>query len=427
MYSKYYFDFRKEVMPMSFLQMSISGSILICVIVVVRAVAINELPKKTFIILWAVALLRLLFPISIPSVFSIYSLANYSIHHDTIVERLPDGTIPILLQSQSEVSYHNARFPVWLIVWGIGAVLCAIFFGVAYVRCLSKFHAALPVYNEFVEQWQKVQPLKRHLSIRQSEYISAPLTYGIFRPVILLPKNTDWDNEQQLQYILLHEYTHIRHYDLVFKLFAVVALCIHWFNPMVWVLYILLNRDIELACDECVVRNLGGNMKATYALTLITMEEKKSGLTPLCNGFSKNAIEERITAIMKMRKITIGALMASAGLLIVIVALFGTSADKVSAINAGDSQEILENSEKESLLAETGKVHVDALRMREEPKQDASVVTLLKEGEKVSILSERDGFYEVQIQMGAEAENEIMMGWVKKEYIALDNFEYYVF
>lgn len=413
---------------MSFLQMSISGAILICAIIIVRAVAINKLPKKTFIILWAAALLRLLFPISLPSVFSIYSLANYSIHHDTIVELLPDRVIPVLLQSQPEVPYATQPVSVWRIVWGMGAVLCAVFFGVAYVRCLSKFRAALPVYNEFVEQWRKVQPLKRHLSIRQSECISAPLTYGIFRPVILLPKNTNWENEQQLQYILLHEYTHICHYDLVFKIFAVVALCIHWFNPMVWVLYIFLNRDIELACDECVVRDLGGNMKAAYALALITMEEKKSGLIPLCNGFSKNAIEERITAIMKMKKLTMGALMASAGVLIVTVALFGTSADKVSATNAGDSQEILESSmENENLLEETGKVNADALRMREEPKQDASVLTLLKEGEKVIILSEQDGFYKVQIQMENETENEKVIGWVKKEYIALDNFEYYVF
>lgn len=413
---------------MSFLQMSISGAILICAIIIVRAVAINKLPKKTFIILWAAALLRLLFPISIPSVFSIYSLANYSIHHDTIVELLPDSVIPVLLQSQPEVPYATQPVSVWRIVWGMGAVLCAVFFGVAYVRCLSKFRAALPVYNEFVEQWRKVQPLKRHLSIRQSECISAPLTYGIFRPVILLPKNTNWENEQQLQYILLHEYTHICHYDLVFKIFAVVALCIHWFNPMVWVLYILFNRDIELACDECVVRDLGGNMKAAYALALITMEEKKSGLIPLCNSFSKNAIEERITAIMKMKKLTMGALMASAGVLIVTVTLFGTSADKVSATNADDSQEILESSmENENLLEETGKVNADALRMREEPKQDASVLTLLKEGEKVIILSEQDGFYKVQIQMENETENEKVIGWVKKEYIALDNFEYYVF
>lgn len=419
---------------MNLLQMSISGAILICAITMVRAIAINKLPKKTFIILWAVALLKLLFPLSIPCVFSIYSLVNYSIYHNTVVEAMSDSTIPVLLLSQPGVTYTthsfsvgNGLISVWLIVWGMGAVLCAVFFGVAYVRCLSKFHAALPVYNEFVERWRKVQPLKRHLSIRQSEYISAPLTYGIFQPVILLPKNADWENEQQLRYILMHEYTHIHHYDLVFKILAVVVLCIHWFNPMVWVLYILLNRDIELACDECVVQELGGNMKGAYALALITMEEKKSGLAPLCNGFSKNAIEERITAIMKMRKITIGALMASAGLLIMIVALFGTSVDKVSATNAGDSQETLESSEKEILLAESGKVNVEALRMREEPKQDASVLTLLKEGEKIIILSEQDGFYKVQLQIKNEAENEIMIGWVKKEYIALDNFEYYVF
>ncbi len=142
--------------------------------------------------------------------------------------------------------------------------------------------------------------MKRPILVRQSDRISAPLTYGIFRPVILMPKKMDWKNEKQLQYVLSHEYVHNYRYDTVTKLIATLALCIHWFNPFVWVMYILFNRDIELACDESVIRQFGEKSKSAYSLMLINMEATKSGLLPFCNNFSKNAIEERITAVMKI-------------------------------------------------------------------------------------------------------------------------------
>ena len=110
----------------------------------------------------------------------------------------------------------------------------------------------------------------------------------------------DWKNEKQLQYVLSHEYVHIYRYDTVTKLIVTLALCIHWFNPFVWVMYIIFNRDIELACDESVIRQFGEKSKSAYSLMLINMEATKSGLLPFCNNFSKNAIEERITAVMKI-------------------------------------------------------------------------------------------------------------------------------
>lgn len=86
--------------------------------------------------------------------------------------------------------------------------------------------------------------------LRQSDQISTPLTYGVLRPVILMPKNTDWDITLHIQYILSHEHVHICRFDALMKLVAALVLCIHWFNPFVWVLYFLYNRDLELTCDE---------------------------------------------------------------------------------------------------------------------------------------------------------------------------------
>ena len=126
-----------------------------------------------------------------------------------------------------------------------------------------------------------------------------------------------------------HEYVHIRRLDMLTKLIMIAAVCIHWFNPLVWVMYILFNRDLELSCDETVVRRFGMDIKSVYATALISMEEKKSGLTPLCNSFSKNAIEERIRAIMKIKKTSKFAVIISAVLVICVTGGFATSASSL--------------------------------------------------------------------------------------------------
>ena len=103
----------------------------------------------------------------------------------------------------------------------------------------------------------------------------------MFHPVILMPTSTKWENTDSLEYVLAHEYVHIRRFDSIRKLALIVVLCVHWFNPLVWGMYVLANRDIELSCDEAVVRLFGESAKTAYARALISMEETRSGLTPL--------------------------------------------------------------------------------------------------------------------------------------------------
>ncbi len=108
----------------------------------------------------------------------------------------------------------------------------------------------------------------------------------------LIPKSTVWQ-DAELKYILAHEYAHIRRQDTLTKLIFILVLCIHWFNPMVWIMYILFNRDIKLTCDGEALSQLGESSKTSYALTLIHMEECKSNPSLLYNNFSKNSMEER--------------------------------------------------------------------------------------------------------------------------------------
>lgn len=318
---------------MKLLQMSLAGGVMILVITVIRALAIERLPKKTFLALWAAALARLLVPVSLPSALSIYSLLARrapAAAEWTAVPALPD--LPVAAETaaaaaaQQTASAPAAQVPVWTIVWAVGAAVCAVVFAAAYGRCCREFRASFPVENDVIRRWLQSHPLRRTVAIRQSGRISSPLTFGVLRPVILMPKKTDWTDETALRYVLEHELVHIQRFDVLSKLLLIAAVCVHWFNPLVGVMYVLANRDLELSCDETVLRRFGGDVRAAYARVLIRMEAARGGFAPLCNHFGKNAIEERITAIMKTKRITIVSLGLAALLVAGTVTVFATSA-----------------------------------------------------------------------------------------------------
>ena len=319
---------------MSLLQMSFTGGILILAVIVIRALAINMLPKKAFHALWWISVVRLMIPFSIPSAFSVYSLMGSHApgNGSQAIRVLPIGASG---QAASMPDSITNAVSTWTVVWAAGVLVCAVFFSLAYWKCRKEFQTSIPVGNDFTENWLSVHQQGRRISIRQSGRFSAPLTYGVLHPVILMPTSTKWENTDSLEYVLAHEYVHIRRFDSIRKLVLIVVLCVHWFNPLVCVMYILANRDIELSCDEAVVRFFGENTKAAYARALISMEETRSGLTPLCSSFSKNAIEERITAIMKIKKTTVFSLVLAGFIVVGTATAFATSANAQQAESVG--------------------------------------------------------------------------------------------
>lgn len=316
---------------MNLLEMTFSGAVFIAAVAAIRAAAIHHLPKKTFLVLWDIALFKLLFPFTIPSIFSIHTLINRSLSASSWAERETHSTAFVLSQKTSVIlpgieQPDSASISIWFMIWCIGMILVAAFFITSYLHCRTEFQASFPVSNAYTERWLKDHPCKRRISIRQSDRISGPLTYGIFRPVILMPKKTNWENREQLWYIFAHEYVHIRRLDALTKLAAALALCVHWFNPFVWVMYLLFNRDMELACDESVIKHFGETAKSAYSRMLIGMEAEKSRLPSFSSHFSKNAIEERIIAIMNTKPITPAAFLSACLVILVTVSLFATSA-----------------------------------------------------------------------------------------------------
>lgn len=337
---------------MSLVQMSLSAALMIVAIIILRALTIERFPKKTFLVLWWIALLRLLIPFSIPSVMSFYSWFDPNLPAVVEQSSAMESTFEPVLDDSSETMENSTQFEMTPIpdtdieyvevkpsksfsesffdalpaIWGVGIGVIAAFFGINYWKGIREFRMSLPVENEFVNEWLSSHQLRRNITIRQYDCIHTPLTYGIFRPVILLPKESLEQSPSTLNFILTHEWVHICRFDCVTKILLTAALCIHWMNPLVWVMYLLFNRDIELSCDETVLHLLGRNRRSDYALALINMEEQKGGFASFASGFGRNAIEERIRAIMKMKKASLITILAAVVVVACVSILFATSA-----------------------------------------------------------------------------------------------------
>ena len=325
---------------MNLIQMSIAGTCIILIATVLRALAMYRLPRHTFSILWAIAYARLIVPFSIPWSFGMFALMERSAPaiRPRVAPAIPHGAAAaagaVQTYIRSAATHTPAARPAispWTLIWLAGCCVCALLFALAYIRWHRIFRNSTPVDNAFTRQWLCGHTLRRSISIRQTAGITAPLTYGVLRPVILMPKDTDWTDTATLEYVFAHEFTHIRRFDALRKPLLVVVPCLHWFNPMVWVMYVLANRDIELACDEAVIRAKGTDARKSYACTLLNLEERRGGFAALTNSFSRNAIEERIRSLMKMRKTTLPALLLAILLIMGVTAAFATSAPAESA------------------------------------------------------------------------------------------------
>ena len=189
------------------------------------------------------------------------------------------------------------------------------------LRSYRSFGKAEPVTDAKTNAWIAAHPLRRKYSVRQLGGIASPLTYGVFRPVILVPAGREAD-----AYALEHEYMHIRRFDALFKLLLALAAAVHWFNPAVWLMFFLANRDAELACDEAVLRRAGAEKRGDYARALLAAEEKRGGIKVFCAPFGANTTEERIREIMNYRKKTVLCIVLAAALALGLAACAATGA-----------------------------------------------------------------------------------------------------
>lgn len=300
------------------IEMSLSGAVLIALILLIRKTMLHRLSKQGFVLLWGIVLIRLLLPFSVPLKIGGYTMEKSAEFLPEILEPALEGLLPLVQNGTIEQSLISKQIPWIPVIYLIGLLSLAAFAAVSYLVCLQKFHRAIPISNSYLEQWQKSHPLIRKIRFCQCSGVASPLTYGIVRPVILVPEKTDWEDTRQLDYVFLHELYHIRRFDVLLKTAAVVAVCIHWFNPLVWVMVWMFNRDLELSCDEYVIRTNGYDARADYARTLIAMEERNAMPILGYSEFGGNVAEERILSIMKAKPASVVSRCLSIGLTVVL-------------------------------------------------------------------------------------------------------------
>lgn len=327
--------------------MSIKSGIIIIFIAILRKVFLFRFPKRVFLSLWMIAITRLLIPLSVSATF----IPSFSLSHPWDTKQLPPDRPYLPAHSNMAVippaNSTNSPLSIWSILWIAGAILVALYFLISYIITRLKFSESIPIKNKDTDLWLSQHPLRRSIQIRACTHITSPLAYGIFSPTILFPIDIDFSQTNELYFILQHEYTHIKYFHGVIKLLVVLCFCLHWFNPTVWILYFSANKDMELFCDEMVLREHNGKAKTDYAHALIHMSMGTAANLHLYNNFSERALKERIVAIMKHKKYSILSLLLALVLVASITCVAFASPDSDTGLAAGTGLSVLENRERD--------------------------------------------------------------------------------
>lgn len=260
------------------LSMSYSASWLIVAILGLRLL-LQKMPKWGNVLLWGLVALRLLIPFSIESRFSMIPIIGTT--NDSPTMNYIDN--PVFESSSVSTNGDIRTISVFSIVWYAGMIILLVYFAIRYWCLLRKVDTAILLRD----------------NIFQSELVAAPIVVGSLNPKIYLPFKVE---QPCLDYIIAHEQAHIRRGDHWWKLLGFALLALHWFNPLVWVAYMLLCRDIELACDEAVIRELDNNGRADYAQALVTYGTKRQLLTVHPLAFGETGVKGRLKSIMDYRR-----------------------------------------------------------------------------------------------------------------------------
>ena len=316
------------------LNMSLTASIVIVFVLLARLL-LRKAPKVFSYALWGVVLFRLLCPISISSDLSLLGLldrtASPVTQYTTTVEHIPQElrpaptfpVTPILpptntdrptaspdtqptTQTPPTVSDTDTVTPipsvatVAYVIWltGIGGML--VYSAVSFFRLHRQLVGAVKVRD----------------NIYLADYLDTPFVMGLFRPAIYLPSSL---SEREQQYILLHEQQHIRRLDHVVKVMAFLALCIHWFNPLVWLAFVLSAKDMEMSCDEAVMRKMGEDIRTEYSASLLRLATGRRIIAGTPLAFGENSTKSRIKNVLNWKKPKAWIILTAAVLCVAVV------------------------------------------------------------------------------------------------------------
>ncbi|WP_159886073.1 M56 family metallopeptidase [Paenibacillus puerhi] len=290
---------------LSILSMSITASYVAFAVMIARCL-LRRAPKLFSYILWSAVIIRLVIPTSFASSFSILRLLQPEAQAGTsFMEFMPQGMgmqkSPVVEAGISRIStFVYSSLPgaasmasvnplqilieIGSIIWITGAALLFLYSVSSYLKIRAKVRTATLVKD----------------NIYETDQIATPFVCGFLKPTIYLPTGM---GEHELSYILLHEQTHIRRRDYLIKPFAFMLLIVHWFNPLMWLSYAHMSKDMEMSCDESVINKMGQQIKGSYSTSLLSLSMGRSGLltgSPL--AFGERNVKARIQHILAYRQ-----------------------------------------------------------------------------------------------------------------------------
>ena len=307
------------------LRINLVTSIVILIILGARLI-LKRAPKVFSYALWAIVLIRLLIPVSIQSPISVVPntpAASGAVINSALPEiefETPRDREQNYYESQNTTSEevqvymsHTMEPIVYLsVAWLIGMASMVLYSSISYLNIKKKVRIAVPLRD----------------NIWIADDIRSPFVIGFIRPKIFLPNNL---GDQEQEYIILHEQHHIKRFDHVIKALAFLALTIHWFNPLVWIAFVLACKDMEMSCDEAVIRKLGENVRADYSASLLTLATGHRIIAGTPLAFGEGDTKGRIKNLAKWKKPAVWVLV----LTIIICLVLGVCllTDRVSRQN----------------------------------------------------------------------------------------------
>ncbi len=281
---------------LDFLSMSLNAGYIILAIFFIRLI-FSKIPKKYICFLWGLAGIRLIFPFSIESAMSIVPSgkpvnytkldSGYLVSVDFGIKTV-DDVINYTVTNANEYAHSYTGSSDWIIdvfigIWFAGVIAFLLYGIITYIKVKRNVSTAILLEN----------------NIYQCETVKSPFILGLIKPKIYIPFRID---EETKNYVLAHENAHIKHLDHIVKPLAFLVLAIHWFNPLVWLAYILLCRDIEKACDEKVIAEMEGEERKSYATALLNcaVNGRKITICPL--AFGEVSVKNRIKGVVNYKK-----------------------------------------------------------------------------------------------------------------------------
>lgn len=299
--------------------MSISASWVVVAVLALRF-CLKKAPKWVNVLLWGIVAVRMVFPFSIESVLSLIPSAE-AISPTIMMEQTPSVQTgvpalnhvinPVISGSFTPVPGASANplqiwIPVLTGIWLFGIAALFLYSAVSYWRLRRKVCEAVILRG----------------NLYQSEKVCSPFVLGIIKPKIYLPYHMD---SRKMDHVIAHEQTHIRRKDHWWKPLGFLLLTIHWFNPLMWFSYVLLCRDIELACDEKVIREMGNEQRADYTQALVACSVNRRLIAACPLAFGEIGVKERVKSVMNYKKPAFWIVLASVIVCAVIAVCFLTN------------------------------------------------------------------------------------------------------